>query len=276
MRVREGRGLFIGLRGVAVVVVMVFFMFPIIWLFMTSFKTPIDAFAIPPKFIFKPTTENYVNVIRMYNFLSYYKNTLVIAVSSTALSMLLGTFGAYALSRYTFRGKGVVAGLILGSRFAPPIAIILPVFVVVKNLHLLDTYYPLIFLYTLSNLSFVVWLMRSFFEDVPVEIEEAARVDGCTTMSVLWRVTLPLARGGLATTTIFCIILCWNEFLFALLLTYAKATTLPVTINSFIMESGLAWGQMAAASALVTLPLLIFAVLIQKQFISGLTFGAIK
>jgi multiple sugar transport system permease protein len=128
----------------------------------------------------------------------------------------------------------------------------------------------------LSNLAFVVWMMRSFFDDVPVEIDEAARVDGCTMMGVLWRVVLPLARGGLATTTIFCIILCWNEFLWALLLTYGRATTLPVTMNSFIMESGIAWGQMAAASALVTVPLLIFAVLIQKQFIRGLTFGAIK
>jgi multiple sugar transport system permease protein len=276
MKARTARGLVLWCQGAAVVVIMVFFMFPIVWLFMTSFKTPVDAFAIPPKLIFRPTGENYVDVVRMHNFFSYYKNTVVIAVSSTALSMVFGTLGAYALSRYNFRGKGVVAGLILGSRFAPPIAIILPVFIIVRDLHLLDTYPPLIFLYMLANMSFVVWLMRSFFDDVPVEIEEAARVDGCTTLGVLWRVSLPLARGGLATTTIFCIILAWNEFLWALLMTYGNATTLPVTINSFIMETGIAWGQMAAASVLVTLPLLIFAILIQKQFISGLTFGAIK
>ena len=212
----------------------------------------------------------------MHNFFSYYKNTVVIAVSSTAISMVFGTLGAYALSRYNFKGKGVVAGLILGSRFTPPIAIILPIFVIVRDLRLLDTYYPLIFLYTLANMSFVVFLMRSFFDDVPIEIEEAARVDGCTTFDVLWRVALPLARGGLATTAIFCIILAWNEFLWALLLTYGDATTLPVTINSFIMETGIAWGQMAAASVLVTLPLLVFALIIQKKLISGLTFGVIK
>ena len=276
MRARKARGLVLRLQGAALVLVMVFFMFPIIWLFMTSFKTPIDAFSIPPKLIFRPTLENYVDVIKMHNFFSYYKNTVVIAVSSTAISMVFGTLGAYALSRYNFKGKGVVAGLILGSRFAPPIAIILPIFVIVRDLRLLDTYYPLIFLYTLANMSFVVFLMRSFFDDVPIEVEEAARVDGCTTFDVLWRVALPLARGGLATTAIFCIILAWNEFLWALLLTYGDATTLPVTINSFIMETGIAWGQMAAASVLVTLPLLVFALIIQKKLISGLTFGVIK
>ncbi len=264
------------LRGAAVVLVMFFFMFPILWLLLTSFKTPLDVFAIPPKLIFRPTTENYTQVFLLNNFFLFYRNTIVIAVCSTALSMILGTLGAYALSRYAFKGKNMVAGWILGSRFAPPIAIILPIFIIVKNVHLLDTYYPLILLYMLSNLSFVVWMMRSFFDDVPLEIDEAARVDGASTAGVLWRVVLPLARGGLATTTIFCIILCWNEFLWALLLTYANATTLPVTMNAFIMESGIAWGQMAAASALVTLPLLIFAMLIQKQFIRGLTFGAIK
>ena len=118
--------------------------------------------------------------------------------------------------------------------------------------------------------------MRSFFDDVPIEIDESARVDGCTTLGILWRMVLPLARGGLATTAIFCTILSWNEFLWALLLTYGNATTLPVTMNAFIMESGIAWGQMAAASALVTVPLLAFALLIQKQFIRGLTFGAVK
>jgi multiple sugar transport system permease protein len=264
------------LRGAIVALVMVFFMFPIVWLFMTSFKTPLDVFAIPPKIVFSPTVENYIEVFRLHNFFSYYKNTVIIAVCSTTLSMVLGTLGAYALSRFNFKGKGMVAGWILGSRFAPPIAIVLPIFIIVKNLRLLDTYYPLILLYMFSNLAFVVWMMRSFFDDVPVEIDEAARVDGCSMMGILWRVVLPLARGGLATTTIFCIILCWNEFLWALLLTYGNATTLPVTMNSFIMESGIAWGQMAAASALVTVPLLIFAVLIQKQFIRGLTFGAIK
>ena len=263
-------------RGTAIVLVMVFFMFPIVWLFMTAFKTPIDAFSIPPKVFFAPTWDNFVAVFRQHNFFLYYRNTVVIAISSTLLSMLAGTLGAYALSRFEFRGKGAVAGLILGSRFAPPIAIILPVFVLVRDLKLLDTYYPLIALYTLANLSFVVWLMRSFFDDVPIEIDESARVDGCTTLGILWRMVLPLARGGLATTAIFCTILSWNEFLWALLLTYGNATTLPVTMNAFIMESGIAWGQMAAASALVTMPLLAFALLIQKQFIRGLTFGAVK
>lgn len=260
----------------AVAAVMVFFMFPIVWLVMASFKTPLDTFAIPPKLFFWPTVENYLKVFRQHNFFSYYRNTILVAVSSTFFAMVFGTLGAYALSRYTFKGKGAIAGWILGSRFTPPIAVLLPVFVLVKNVGLLDTYYPLILLYTLANLAFVVWMMRSFLDDVPIELDEAAWVDGATTLEVLWRIVLPLARGGLATTAIFCIILSWNEFLWALMLTYQSATTLPVTMNAFVMESGIAWGQMAAASVLVTTPLLIFALLIQRQFIRGLTFGAIK
>ena len=264
------------LKYLLIIIIMGFFMFPIFWLFLTSFKNHLAVFSIPPKIFFNPTIENYLEVIQMHNFFAYYKNTIIISLTSTFISMLLGTLGAYALARYNFKFKGVVSGLILGSRFAPPIAIILPIFIIVKEFKMLDTYPPLIFLYTLANMSFVVWLMRSFFEDVPIEIEDAARVDGCSTFGVLIRITIPIARGGLATTTIFCIILSWNEFLWALLLTYGNSTTLPVTINSFIMESGIALGQMAAASSLVTLPLLIFALLIQKKFVSGLTFGAIK
>jgi multiple sugar transport system permease protein len=201
---------------------------------------------------------------------------MVVTAGSTLLALVPGILAGYALSRYSFKSREGIANWVLASRMGPPVGILLPVFIFVKDVHLLDSLFTLIVLYMIYNVSFVVWMMRSFIDEIPVELDEAAKMDGASLFGIITRVIFPLAAPGLVATAIFCVISSWNEFLWAFMLTNRAAKTLPVMMNGFITEQGILWGQLSAASMMVVIPIFIFALIIQKNLIRGMTFGAVK
>ena len=183
---------------------------------------------------------------------------------------------SYALSHLKLKGGGgILLGLLVG-RIIPPVAVVVPVFLVASNLVQVDTYQVLIALYVVFNLPFAIWLMCSFLDDIPGEIREAAIVDGCTEFTAMWRIILPLAAGGIATTAVFTFIACWNEFLFAVILTNRNAVTLPVQAMAFRTQFGVQWAEMGAAAIVIALPVLIFALIMQRYLVRGMTMGAVK
>lgn len=259
------------------VVVLSAFLFPIIWTISTSFKHEMDAFAVPPKLIFRPTLENYHRVLTKANFLTYAGNSLVVGALSTAIAMAIGLPAAYALSRFSFRRRRDLATYVLSTRVAPPILVAFPFFMLFTWIGLTDTRLGLILVYVAMNLSFVVWLMAGFFGDIPKEIDEAAMIDGCSRFRAFIHVILPVAASGTSATAIFTFIMAWNEFFFALVLTSETAKTLPVALTAFFVNfQGTMWGELCAAASLIMLPMLVFGFLMQRRLARGLTMGAIK
>ncbi len=192
------------------------------------------------------------------------------------MSLVLGSLAAYGFARFKWKKRDSRAFWVLSQRFLPPMAIIVPYFMIASFLKLLDTYLLLIICYTSFNLPFTMWMMRGFIEDIPAELEESARVDGCTHAQSLLRIVLPLVVPGMAATAIFCIMNCWNEFVFANFLTTINAKTVPTTVMAYLTVAGVKWGEMAATGTLAVLPVLIFAISVQKYMIRGLTFGSVK
>jgi multiple sugar transport system permease protein len=262
--------------GLLIVLVVIFFLFPIVMITITSLKTRVDALAVPPVWIFKPTFVNYIEVFSMYNFVLYFKNSLVVAALSTLVAVILGAPAAYSLARHTFRFESNLSFWILSIRMTPAIAAIIPLFIMLRKLDLTDTIAGLVLVYTTFNVPFMVWLLRGFFEDLPVEVEECARVDGCSRFGAFFRVAVPLVGPGLAAASIFIFLFTWNEFLLALILTGRNAETMPVAVQLFMRETGIDWGHMTAAAVVMMLPMLLFTFFAQKYLVRGLTFGAIK
>jgi len=253
-----------------------FFVFPLLWLFLTSLKTRVDAFSFPPKFLFTPTFENYINVFRDGTFLHYYFNSVKIGFLSTFFSLLVGIPAAFALARFKMRKKENIAFWILSTRMAPPIMVILPFYLAFRHFDLLDTTLGIVMIYMTFNLAFVVWMMRGYFESIPVELEEAGRIDGLTRLQAFLRITLPLSTPGIVASSIFCFIMSWNEFLYALILTGDNTKTATVAITSFITFEGIRWGEVSAAGVLIVLPVVVFGISIQKYLIQGMTMGGVK
>ena len=252
------------------------YILPIYLIVLTSLKTRETAFQIPPSFITVPSLDGYREFFARTDVLHMLGTSVLVALGSTGLSFLLGVPAAYGLARYQGKLRDTVGMGFLASRFIPPIAVVVPYFLGLRLMGGLDTVWGLIAVYVGMNLPYVVWMMRGFFLDLPVEIEEAALVDGCTRLGTLWRIVLPIARGGLAATAVLTLMFAWNEFLFALLLTSSRARTLPLSISAFLGESGTEWNVMAAAGTLIMLPAIIFSVFVQKHMARGLTFGAVK
>jgi multiple sugar transport system permease protein len=252
------------------------FLFPVVYLILTSLKTQVDAFKYPPVWIFRPTLNNYTEVFDLYPFGQFLVNSLVVASVSTCVAVLLGAMAAYALARFTFRRSKDLAFWILSIRMTPPVAAIIPIFILMRTLGLLDSRTGLIIAYTTMNLPFATWLLRGFFREIPRELDESALVDGCSWLSAFLRVALPLAAPGLVVTAIFVFIFSWNEFLFALILTATRAETLPVAVTGFIRETGIMWGHMAAAGVVIMAPMVLFSLAVQRYLVRGLTMGAIK
>jgi len=263
------------IKVILLAIALLIFLFPIFWMVSASFKTKADVFSFPPVFFANPTLENYRDVLSS-EFPRYILNSVIIAVSSVFISVLLGTPAAYTLSRFHFKIKEATAFWILSTRMAPPVAVALPMFLMMKTFGLLDTHICLIILYTTFNLSFVIWMMRGFFDEIPRSIDEAGLVDGCSRYSTFVKVVLPLVGPGLVATAIFCLIFSWNEFFFALTMSRTVARTVPVAVQGYIGIYGLRWGEMSAAATLATFPILIFAALMQKHLVRGLTLGAVK
>ncbi len=249
--------------------------FPILWLILTSIKKESLSFAIPPVWFFKPTIENYVSAFTMRPFLNYLMNSLVVTISVTVISIILGTFAAYSISRFKKGGKNLAISL-FALRVMPGMAIIIPLFIFFSKLGLVNSKIGLIIAYLTFILPFSILILKNFFDAIPKGLEEAALIDGCSYFGAIFKIILPLSVPAIIATSIFCIIFSWNEFLFAAILTRAQTQTLPVAITGFITDRGLLWGQMTAASVVIVLPVLIFSIIVQKYLVSGLTFGALK
>ena len=260
---------------VGLVVISVIVLFPIIWIFITSVKPTADMPAYPPKFVFRPTFEHYARAFTRSGFLGSFIDSTVISVIVMALSISLGSMCAYALARFNVGGKNF-RFWILSQRMFPPVAMILPLYILMRRLHLLDTYAALIITYTVVNLPFTVWLMRGFIKDIPKEMDEAAFIDGCSIWGTFWRIILPVVTPGLVAAAIFAFISSWNEFLFAMILTGGNVKTVPLVASEVITDKEVLWGPMSAIGAMTAAPIILFTFFVQKYIVRGMSYGAVK
>jgi multiple sugar transport system permease protein len=292
-----------------VVVYAVLTMLPLVWIFMTSLKTPPDSISYPPKIVFQPTLEGYCNlfttrsrqtaeyiralpppsgfceqiardrnmvVVSASNYAPRFVNSLIIAFGSTFCAVTLGTLAAYGFSRFKVPLADDLLFFILSTRMMPPIAVAIPIYLMYRELGLSDTRLGMILLYTAVNVSLAVWLLKGFIDEIPREYEEAAMIDGYTRLQSFRKVVLPQAATGIAATAIFCLIFAWNEYAFAVLLTSGDAQTAPPFIPIIIGEGGQDWPAVAAGTTLFLIPILVFTVLLRKHLLRGITFGAVR
>ena len=257
--------------GVAVVCLP--FVFVFYWMVLGALKTQVQNTASPPLFLFHPTLDNFRHVFVKNQFGSYTVNSLVISGGATLLALALGLPAAHAIARY--RQRGVAIGILV-ARMAPHLSYAVPFFILFQWLGWIDTYGCLILTHLVITLPIVVWIMIGAFEDVPLELEEAARIDGCSRWRVFTRIALPICRTSLATATILSFIFSWNNFLFALILTGPERRTLPVAVFNFISGDEIDWGGLSAAATLITLPILLLILLVQRHIVQGMTAGGLK
>lgn len=261
----------------ALAAVLVLYGFPFVYLLLTSFKTPLDAIAVPPQVLPSQwTLDNYVAALGKEGVVPALINSVATAVLSTAFSLVLGVPAAYAITRFRTPSGRIFVVAALVTRMVPTIAIGAPLVETMRRLGISDTTIGLAIAHTTISLPLSIWLMSSFFEAVPVELEEAAKVDGSDRLQALRHVVLPVVSGGLAVTAIFAFLASWNEFLFALLLTSVRAQTTPIVIANFQTQFGLDWGGMTALSAVYSVPVILLTLALQRHIVAGLTLGAVK
>jgi multiple sugar transport system permease protein len=282
---------------------------PLLWIGATAFKSPSDSIAYPPKVFFEPSLEGYVDLftvrsrqtpefiaslplaetwyeklVRSHNMViagpskvvPRFFNSLIIGFGSTFLAVLLGTLAAYAFSRFRVPLADDLLFFILSTRMMPPVAVAIPIYLMYRELNLTDTRLGMILLYTAVNVSLAVWLLKGFIDEIPREYEEAALVDGYTRLQAFRKVVLPQAATGIAATAIFCLIFSWNEYAFAVLLTSGDAQTMPPFIPFIIGEGGQDWPAVSAATTLFLIPIVFFTVVLRKNLLRGITFGAVR
>lgn len=248
---------------------------PLYWMVTASFKTRLQIFENPTLF-FKPTLQNYREAFFLYTGLvKSFVNSLIMTSTSVVTSLILGVPAAYALGRFKFKGNNNISFFILSLRIMPPVIAALPLYLLLSQGNMLDNYVVLILIYTVFNFPFVIWMMKGFFQDIPLEIEEAAQLDGCSRLKVLWFI-IPLVAPGIVATAIFSAILTWNEFIVALVLTGRQTRTIPVEIMTNITSAGIHWGKLMAGGTMALLPIFVIAFIMQKDLVRGLTLGAIK
>lgn len=260
-------------RWVAIVVVSLVFLFPLLWMLASAFKTSLDITDPSAMFSFSPTMRNFQNVLTEQNFLPFIWNSLVVGVVSTAISLVIGVPAAYAMARH---GMHRSSGSLLLARIIPGVSLLVPWYFVFSRMGLVGGYTPLVVSHMFVTLPLIAWIMLSFFEGIPIDLEEAGRVDGLSQIGVFRKIALPLAVPGVATASILAFIFSWNNFLFALVLSGENTRTLPVAIFNFIAYSSIDWGGLMAASVIITLPVMVMALFTQKYIVSGLTAGATK
>jgi multiple sugar transport system permease protein len=274
-------------RTVVATIISLIYFFPVLWIIMTAFKTYNDALAIPPKFIFTPTLENFVGVFsRPYsagadaqatNFDLYFFNSIFIAGTSVFLALVIGTLAAFGFSRYPLKGNDTYLFIILTTRMLPAIVVIIPVILMFRVSGLAGSYLGIIALYTAFNLPFTIWMMKSFFDELSLDVEDAARIDGSSDTRVFFKICLPQVFAGLAATAVFGLILTWNEYLFALLLSGVETRTVPVAMAQTIGgDIGVRWGLLAAIETLFLIPVILVVFFLQNHLLRGVTFGTIK
>jgi len=259
-----------------VVLFLLWVLIPIVVVALNSIKPAGDIFSDPPHWIFSPTTEHYREVLGRLHFSSFFRHSAVVAIGSSLLSLALGTPAAYALARLPLRGREWWAWLALFARMVPAIVLVVPMYALFHQAGLIGTYWALILAHTAFNLPLVIWMMRSFFEDLPRSLDEAARVDGAGTVGTFLRIALPLSAPGLTACGILCMLFSWNEFLFALVLSGEHTATVPIGVSSFIGSVSIDWGGSSAAAVLALIPVFILALAVQRFLVRGLTMGAVK
>ncbi len=295
--------------GSMVILYAIITLLPLVWIIATGFKSPSDAIAYPPKVVFTPSLEGYVNLFtertrvtpqmleeageptKWYDKIVHeqgavisgksrygerFFNSVIIGFGSTLLCMILGTAAAYAFSRFRIPLKDDLLFFILSTRMMPPIAVSIPIFLMFRQLGLNDTHLGMILLYTAVNLSLSVWLLKGFIDEIPIEYEEAALIDGYTRFQAFYKVVLPQAATGIASTAIFCLIFAWNEYAFAVLLTSGTAQTAPPFIPTIIGVGGKDWPAVAAGATIFLVPVMVFTILLRKHLLRGITFGAVR
>lgn len=260
----------------ATIIAVVLSIAPIVYLLITSFKPAELTFAIPPVWNFVPTLKNYQDVFVGGSFTKYFLNSVIIASVTTFIALILGTLAGYGFARFKFKGSVWIRLGSLIPQMLPPITIIVPLYVLFNTLKLTDNIWGLVISYLTFTIPLSIWMMVGFFQDVSVELEESAMIDGCSRLEALIRISLPIVAPGIAATAILVFIFCWNEFLYAVILTGRDARTLPVTITSFMTNKAILWGRIAASGSLVLIPVLVFASIAQKYLIRGLSRGAVK
>jgi len=273
------------LRQTIIIAVLLITLFPIFWMIMTSLKPTAQILVSPPVFSFKPTLEHYLYSFQQANFGLYIRNTLTVSLISTLIVVVVGSLASYSFARYNV-GGGNIMFFILTTRMMPAIAVVLPYFVIFKATGStaiggffqlgLDKLGTLVVCYTIFNLPFAIWLMHSFFQDIPTELEDSARLDGYTRFQVFLKVVLRLVAPGIAVTAIFCLLFSWNEYLFASILTRSLAKTITVGVGDFWTQRGILWGPLSAAATVCVVPMIAFALILQRWIVRGLTFGAVR
>jgi multiple sugar transport system permease protein len=270
---RDGR--LLALRYLAAIAVTIVFLFPVYWLFAVSLKTPAEIFSSPPVWV--PANLQFGNYAVLFRDGDAWTvmNSVIIASTSTVIAMSLGTIAAYSLARFKTGGDNL-AIWIISQRMIPPIAIVFPIFLLFAMIGWVDTFHGLILLYTAFNLPYVIWMMRGYFEDVPIELEESALIDGCTRWQALTKVVLPVARNGIFATAVFTFIFAWNDYIFALILTRTEVTTYTVQVMSYFGAQSTIWAKISAMSVLGTLPIFFAVATLQRYLVRGISMGAVK
>lgn len=275
-----------GWTAAAGLVSLIYF-FPVLWIILTAFKTHNDALAIPPVWFFEPTLENFREVFfRAYSagaeavdtgFARFFFNSIYISGTSVLIALIVGTLAAYGFSRFPLKGNDTYLFVILTTRMMPAIVVIIPIFLMFQVTDLAGSYTGIILLYAAFNVPFTVWMMKSFFDELSPDVEDAARMDGSSEAKIFFKICMPQVLAGIAATAVFGLILTWNEFLFALLLTGVETRTIPVAMAQTIGgDIGVRWGLLAAIETLFLVPVIVFVFLLQNHLLRGVTFGTIK
>ncbi|WP_106743840.1 carbohydrate ABC transporter permease [Yoonia maritima] len=252
------------------------FFFPIFWMVLTSFKTEAQAIAIPPQLFFEPTLENYTEIQSRTNYSKFAINSVITAFGGTLLALLIAIPSAYAMAFNTGRWTKDILMWMLSTKMLPAVGVLMPIYFLAQKTGLYDTKGLLVIIYALMNLPIVMLILFNYFREIPKEILEASRMDGTSTYNEIRQIVMPLAWGGIASTALLSIILCWNEAFWSIVLTTTDATTLTSFVASFQAPEGLFWAKVSAVSTLACAPIVVFGWLAQKQLVQGLTFGAVK
>lgn len=256
------------------VIYTIFALFPLIWMIILTFKP--DSQMFTTTFIFTPTLENYSEVLLKSDYFKYFFDSVIVAAGAVIISVLAGVPAAYALARYDFKKKEGIAFQILSFKFAPEILVVLPLFMIYQKLGIYDTYFGLIWVYQLISMPLLIWVVRGYFEDISVEIEHAAQVDGYSWWQIFFRMLIPLIKPGLVAAALLAFIFAWNSFTFPLMLAGTNVQPITVAATKYLASDTVHYGQMAVAATVSALPAVIFALCIQKHLVRGLSFGAVK
>jgi multiple sugar transport system permease protein len=258
---------------ILIVIIVIPMVFPFLWMVLSSFKVQVDIISWQPKFFFSPTLQNYHKVFAEQNFLLYLKNSSIVGIMAVFFSLVIGLPAAYSIARFS---QKKILMLILVARLMPGISFLMPWYIVFSRLHLMDSYAALILSHMLIALPVVVWIMSSYFESIPVELEASAMVDGATRQYAFWKIVLPLSMPGVITATTLSFIFSWNNFMFSQVLSMEKTKTLPIAVYNFMSYAEVDWGGVMAAATAIVLPAIVLTMIFQRYVVSGLTMGAVK